>query len=450
MANFFDLVKATLPEDVSLQEILPLSPKAWWQEKPYIASAHALRKCPRINWDAYLAQNPDVKSAGMDPCLHFLRHGIYEGRKLASWHPLRQPEMPDTPLVSIVLINFNNAHLLDKCIGSVLGQTLPNIELIAVDDCSTDNSLAIIRGYAAQDKRVKVLVNERNSATLITRKAGVAAATGRYLMFLDSDDYLAPNACETAVQVISQGYDMVKFGAEIINSLNAPRAAIEDANDFCNRGETGEYFNDQIITTIFRDGKISWHVWSFIYLREIAAAAFAELPAEYATGPDDLYGLLAIARHARSLLKIEARLLFYNFGPGVSATYDKPKVLKYAPAICNTICAVRRYADKYSLNIGINNLYRNLCADLLERLLPAGSDADVADCFRELTEKLGFPAILEALLERHDKQQERIAALIQPLANTLPAREIRHIGFFFPRLHYGGAESMIISLCKLL
>lgn len=269
-------------------------------------------------------------------------------------------------------------------------------------------------------------------------------------MFLDSDDYLAPNACETAVKAISQGYDMVKFGADVINSLNAPLAVITDASDFCNRGENCEYFNDQIITNIFRDGKISWHVWSYIYLREIVAAAFAELPSEYATGPDDLYALLATARQARNLRKIEDRLLFYNFGPGVSATYDKAKVLKYAPAIANTICAVRRYAENYSLNIGLERLYPNLCGDLLERLLPAGSDADVAACFNELTERLGLPAVLNSLVTRHYKHHDKIAALIQPLANRQTEAKIRKIGIFFPRLHFGGAESMIQSLTNLL
>lgn len=450
MANIFDIVKAALPDDLNPAELLELSPETLWKDNPYEATAQALRNCPRINWGAYLERYPDIKKNGMDPCLHFLNHGVYEGRKLTSWHSLKQPENPDAPLVSIVLINFNNAHLLDKCISSVLNQTLGNIELIIVDDCSTDNSLAIIKRYASADKRVKAFVNKQNSATLITRQHGVKVATGRYLMFLDSDDYLAPNACEIAVKAISLGYDMVKFGANIINSLNAPKEAIQDADNFCNRGENREYFNDEIVTTIFRDGKISWHVWSFIYLREICAAGFGELPSEYATGPDDLYGLLSAARRARNMLKIENRLLFYNFGPGVSATYDKAKVIKYAPAICNTILAVKRYAEKHSLDIGIETLYRNLCGDLLQRLLPAGSDEDIAACFSHMMNVLGFKYVLEALILRHSGDQERIAELVQPLSNRMLDNEIKHIGIFFPAINLGGAETMIQSLCGIL
>lgn len=450
MAKIFDLVKAALPDDLNPRELIGAVPEQLWQENPYGATAEALRKCPRINWDAYLARYPDIKNSGVAPWDHFLNHGVYEGRKLISWHKSKQPEKPGAPLVSIVLINFNNSHLLKKCIDSVVGQTLKNIELIVVDDCSTDNSLEIIQGYANSDKRIKVIVNPQNSATLITRQRGVAAATGRYLMFLDSDDFLAANCCETAVNAISLGYDMVKFGANVINSLNAPKESILDADDFCNRGEKGEYFNDEIVTTIFKHGKISWHVWSYIYLREICAAGFGELPSEYATGPDDLYGLLSTARRARNMLKIEDRLLFYNFGPGVSATYDKAKVLKYAPAICNTILAVRKYAQKHSLDIDIDNLYRNLCGDLLQRLLPAGSDTEIAACFSRMLNTLGFKPLLEALMLRHAEDQEKIAALVQPLANRTFGKEIRHIGIYFPKINYGGAETMVKSLCVLL
>lgn len=92
--TFWDLVKLALPEDVHPRELLALSPQKWWDEKPYLASAHALRKSPRINWDAYLARYDDVQQSGMDPCLHYFKHGIFEDRKLISWHKLKEPEMP--------------------------------------------------------------------------------------------------------------------------------------------------------------------------------------------------------------------------------------------------------------------------------------------------------------------------------------------------------------------
>lgn len=445
--NFFELVKAALPEGVTPDELMRLAPSKWWEAKPYLASAYALRKCVHINWGAYLERYPDVKACGMDACLHFLRHGVHEGRKLAGWNGLKRGCAGDAPIVSVVIINFNNAHLLSKCLGSVIGQTLKNIEIIVVDDCSTDNSRELIQAYASKDERIKLIVNPKNSATLVARKRGVEAATGRYLMLLDSDDYMAPEACEVAAREIAKGYDLVKFGAYVVNSLNAPKAEIRDSDNFCNRGASGEYFNDEITTTIFRDGKLSWHVWSFIYLRELCQNAFAELPDEYITGPDDLYALLAITRRAGSLLKINDRLIYYSYGPGVSVTVDKSKVLKYASARAGAIRAIHRYASQYSLNIGLNGLYRNLCADLLEKLLAVAGGADAASCFDNLAGLLGFEFALEALFLRHSDKLEKVAALLQPPESRQAGRSL---GVFFPKLHYGGMETLVISVCAVL
>lgn len=445
--KFFDLVKGALPHGLNPKELVELAPQKWWEEKSYLAAAYALRKCARINWDAYLDNYPDVKNSGMDACLHFLRHGVYEGRKLFACNRGMQTGSAPGPLVSIIVINFNNAHFLNKCLDSVINQTLKNIEIIIVDDCSTDNSRAVIQGYANKDARIRLIVNKQNSATLITRKRGVEAAAGRYVMLLDSDDYMTANACEIAVREISKGYDMVKFGAHVVNSMNAQRAEIEDNINFCNRGDPGEYFNDEIVTTIFREGKMSWHVWSFIYLREICQAAFAELPDEYITGPDDLYALLAIARRAGSLLKIDDKLIYYNYGPGVSVTVNKHKVIKYAHARAGAIKAIQRYANQYSLNIGINTLYKNLCADLLDKLLAVAGDEETACCFDKLVGMLGFKYVLEALFLRHYDKAAKIASLLSPAP---PRSSMRHIGIFFPKLHYGGMETIIISISSIM
>lgn len=445
--KFYELVKAALPWGVRPSHLFTLAPKELWDKSPDIASAYALSKCGLINWDAYLESYPDVKKCGMSPCQHFLQHGIYEGRKLAGWHSLKHEEESGRPLVSIVIINFNNAHLLPKCLGSVTHQTLEDLEIIVVDDCSTDNSRDVIAAYAKADPRIRLIVNEKNSATLITRKRGVEAATGRYLMLLDSDDYMAANACEVAVREIAKGYDMVKVGSSVINSMGAPLQEVADCDNFCNRGENREYFNDEIITTIFRDGKISWQVWSFIYLREICQSGFAELPDEYITGPDDLYALLSIARRATSMSKIKDKLFFYNYGPGVSVTVDKDKLVKYAPARAGAIKAIDRYARKYSLNINIDNLYRNLCVDLLDKFLAIAGLNDVSGNFAELAQTLGPEEIVQGFFQRNYNDQDKLANLLRPLEGRA---KIRSLGIFAPRLHYGGMETLIFNICSLL
>ena len=102
---------------------------------------------------------------------------------------------------SVVVPVYNAEKFLDACIHSVLSQTYQNFELILVNDGSKDNSGAICDVYAQKDERIKVLHKE-NAGALSARVAGVAQATGEYLIFLDSDDTLVHNALELIVEKI--------------------------------------------------------------------------------------------------------------------------------------------------------------------------------------------------------------------------------------------------------
>jgi len=92
------------------------------------------------------------------------------------------------PKVSVIVPVYNTAPYLHQCIDSIVNQTLKDIEIILVDDCSTDESLAILKEYEAHDHRVKVLSQENKGAGA-ARNAGLHIAKGKYLLFLDSDDY---------------------------------------------------------------------------------------------------------------------------------------------------------------------------------------------------------------------------------------------------------------------
>ena len=91
-------------------------------------------------------------------------------------------------LVSIIVPVYNASKFLDDTVNSVLNQTYTNWELILVNDCSTDNSVEIIKKYAKKDKRIKLVNNEINSKAAISRNNGIKEAKGKYLCYLDADD----------------------------------------------------------------------------------------------------------------------------------------------------------------------------------------------------------------------------------------------------------------------
>ncbi|MDE8702815.1 glycosyltransferase family 2 protein [Adlercreutzia equolifaciens] len=103
--------------------------------------------------------------------------------------------MAAEPIVSVVVPVYNTAPYVRECLDSLINQTLRDIEIICVDDGSTDGSDAILEEYAAVDPRVRV-IRQQNQYAGVARNNGMAAARGTYIMFCDSDDWMALDALE--------------------------------------------------------------------------------------------------------------------------------------------------------------------------------------------------------------------------------------------------------------
>ena len=103
------------------------------------------------------------------------------------------------PLISIITPSWNVEHLIGETIDSVQAQTLGDWELLIADDCSTDNTVAVIENYAAKDPRVRLIRQSRNGGPALTRQAAIEQAQGRFLAFLDSDDLWMPTKLERQI-----------------------------------------------------------------------------------------------------------------------------------------------------------------------------------------------------------------------------------------------------------
>ena len=115
--------------------------------------------------------------------------------------------------VSIIVPVYNiSENILRQCIESTITQTLKEIEIILVDDGSTNNSGLICDEYAKKDNRVKV-IHKRNGGLSAARNTGYEKATGRWITFLDSDDWIEPKTCEETYKLgLENSADVVIFG----------------------------------------------------------------------------------------------------------------------------------------------------------------------------------------------------------------------------------------------
>ena len=109
----------------------------------------------------------------------------------------------DMPLISVIVPVYNTKAHLARCIGSILEQTYEHLEVILVDDGSTDGSGALCDAFAARDSRVQVL-HQRNGGSGAARNAGLERCTGAYVAFVDSDDYLLPQMYDSMRRALEE------------------------------------------------------------------------------------------------------------------------------------------------------------------------------------------------------------------------------------------------------
>jgi len=111
------------------------------------------------------------------------------------------------PLVSIIIPNYNNEILVARCLNSLLNQTYSNIEIVFIDDCSTDRSVEIASSFEKRFDQLKIIQNEVNVGVSVTRNIGLGNATGKYVTTLDSDDEYLPEKVEQEVRVLEENGD---------------------------------------------------------------------------------------------------------------------------------------------------------------------------------------------------------------------------------------------------
>jgi glycosyltransferase involved in cell wall biosynthesis len=123
----------------------------------------------------------------------------------------------DHALVSVIVPVYNRGHLVTATVASILGQTYQNIEIILINDGSTDNSLEVIRALQLENPDVIRIINQENRGQTIARNQGIREADGKYIAFLDSDDLWLPDKLEHQIPLFDDGVGLVYGGVAFIN-----------------------------------------------------------------------------------------------------------------------------------------------------------------------------------------------------------------------------------------
>jgi glycosyltransferase involved in cell wall biosynthesis len=153
--------------------------------------------------------------------------------------------LPGHPKVSIIVPVHNVEKYVGECMGSLINQTMQDIEIICIDDCGKDNSMQIVEQFAQRDKRIKIIKNNKNRGLSYSRNAGIKNATAPYIMFCDSDDMLALDTCEKMLAIIAQqNADIAACSMKIIYETNQE---LRDSDNYLKVKQDGTFdMNKQV------------------------------------------------------------------------------------------------------------------------------------------------------------------------------------------------------------
>lgn len=138
--------------------------------------------------------------------------------------------------VSIIMPVFNTEEFVHEAVASVLGQSNASVELIVIDDASTDGSLDAVRAASSEDPRVHIVSLATNRGVSVARNHALGLARGRFVLFLDSDDTLRPDAASLLVSAAdAEAADLIYFDAETVLSMSDPPHTREQYDRFYSR-----------------------------------------------------------------------------------------------------------------------------------------------------------------------------------------------------------------------
>ena len=205
----------------------------------------------------------------------------------------------DTPCISVIVPVYNTEAYIGKCLDSLVSQTMREIEFILVDDCGTDRSMDIVRRYAAEDARIRILEGTENTGVAQARNRGMETARGEYTAFVDSDDWLAPDYFRLLYdKAVTEQADMVKGSFTAVWPDRTEPSRMNDGIRQCllRHSFPGIAYTYAFWNTLFRTDMLRRHHITFPSL----------------THGEDMVFLVNALLHANKLVLEDGAVYYYN------------------------------------------------------------------------------------------------------------------------------------------
>ena len=220
--------------------------------------------------------------------------------------------MNKQPLISIIIPVYNTEKYLARCLDSVISQTVKDIEIIAVNDDSTDSSLSVLEEYTAKDPRIHV-ISVKNGGVSRARNIALEKAKGEYIGFVDSDDYIDSKMFETMIGIAARSNaDCVQCAFDVVGEDSE---AVESRHD----GEVSILEGRNAIVKSFFEGAIENSVWNKLY--RCSNLSQIRFPEGWTFAEDFYFNAMSLLSCNRVALTDD--VLYHYFLRDCSASHEK-------------------------------------------------------------------------------------------------------------------------------
>jgi len=217
----------------------------------------------------------------------------------------------NTIKISVFLPIYNKENYLAKVIENLQNQTLKDIEIVALNDCSNDSSLEILNNLSKKDQRIKIINNDKNHGLLYSRAMGILNCSGEYLMNLDPDDEIKG---EDSLEYLYKQSKYLDLDIISFNALDKKSNSIIKCI-----GKNIMYKQPDLFYSLFNRNNVirEFAIWNKLIKKEIYLSAYEDFKDEIYNGKwnyfeDDIWNIL-VNRHAKSRLCINKVIYIYNY-----------------------------------------------------------------------------------------------------------------------------------------
>lgn len=202
------------------------------------------------------------------------------------------------PKVSVIVPCYNVAPYLPRCLDSLIHQTLHDIEIICIDDKSTDDTLKILQRYAKQDKRITLIKHKKNTGVAIARNDGMEQATGKYIGFVDPDDYVDLDWYEKLYNAAKSGNKDIARGGVVQKDLT-----------------TGAIWNHNVHNVLEDIATFANTFWSAIYRSDFLRKNNITFPDNIITAQDCVFLTQVTLKNPSIIVIPETQYHYFSFRP---------------------------------------------------------------------------------------------------------------------------------------